>query len=767
MVETQKKPRGRVTSLLATVTAALVVASGLGFAPAVANAADPAVQTASLSWGVKSSFASYIKSPIAHGTITNLGATTGQFDWANGTGTATGDGSSFDVSFGAGNGMHFLGHEIDGVSALDMQFTNPRVKLTSATTADLYLDVKSRKFEGMSSASDEFFEQDGVRFATVTLPAPTVNGSALTWTNAATELTTEGFDAFGGFYPAGTALDPLTLTVGNWAPALGVFLADGTTPVGNSVVHAGDKLIVKGTGFDPTANVGGRGVPIPDTLPQGSYVVFGNFGSSWKPSSGAASATRKVGAQGWALTSATVDAVPAQYQATIRNQWVELAGDGNFAWEVTLKNPAELAAGGAYGIYTYGAGGVNNASQELGVALNYDPSQRTTTTLAVAPANSATIGTSTKLTATVAAGEGTPAGTVAFFNGTTQVGQTQPLNAGSASVTVSNLPAGSAKLQAKFTPADATAFAASESAVSPFQVNKIASSVALEVMVALPSGNGSGEGFQSVGATVKIASGAKPAGTVTLFSGKQQIGTPQKVNEDGFASLPSDLLKPGTHSLTAKFTPSDSSKIAESTSKALSFVVDSPTAKIVFSDVKKSDKFYKEISWMASSGLSTGTKQANGTYLYKPADAVSREAMAAFLYREAKANYKGPKVSPFADVKPGDKFYNEIAWMYKEGISTGTRQATGKPLFKAKDGISREAMAAFMYRIDTKAKPKTPTVSPFSDVKPSDKFYKEIAWMYSSGLSTGTKQASGKPRYEAKANVSRSAMAAFLYRKAH
>lgn len=664
MVETQKKPRGRVISLLATVTAALVVASGLGFAPAAANAADPAVQTAALNWGVKTSFAGYVKSPIAHGTITNLGTTTGQFDWANGTGTSASDGSSFDISFGAGNGMHFLGHDIGGVSALDMQFTNPRVKLTSATTADLYLDVKSRKFEGMTSASDEFFEQDGVRFAAVTLPAPTVSGSTLTWTKAATELTAEGFDAFGGFYPAGTALDPLTLTVNNWTPALQVFLADGTTPVGNSVVHPGDKLVVKGTGFDPAANVGGRGMPIPNTLPQGSYVVFGNFGSSWKPSSGAASATRKVGTQGWALTSATVDAVPAQYQAAVRNQWVSLAGDGSFAWEVTLKNPTELAAGGAYGIYTYGAGGVNNASQELGVALNYDPSQRTTTTLAVAPAKAATVGTSIKLTATVAAGEGAPAGTVAFFNGTTQVGQTQTLNAGSASVTVSNLPAGAAKLQAKFTPTDATAFAASASAVSAFQVN-------------------------------------------------------------------------------------------------------TPASKIVFTDVKKGDKFYKEISWMASSGLSTGTKQANGTYKYFPADSVSREAMAAFLYREAKASYKGPKVSPFADVKPGDKFYNEITWMYKQGISTGTKQPSGKPLFKPKDGISREAMAAFMYRIDTKAKPKAPAASPFADVKKSDKFYKEIAWMYSTKLSTGTKQASGKPRYEAKSNVSRAAMAAFLYRKAH
>ncbi|GAA1623429.1 S-layer homology domain-containing protein [Leucobacter chromiireducens] len=187
--------------------------------------------------------------------------------------------------------------------------------------------------------------------------------------------------------------------------------------------------------------------------------------------------------------------------------------------------------------------------------------------------------------------------------------------------------------------------------------------------------------------------------------------------------------------------------------------------KIPFTDMKSGDKFYKEISWMYTSKLSTGMKQPDGSVIYAPKQNVSREAMAAFLFRQyAKPGYKAPAKSPFTDVKTSDKFYKEIAWMKDAKISTGVKQANGTVKYLPKSSITREAMAAFMYRIDEGSKPATPKVSPFSDMKPGDKFFKEIAWMHSSGLSTGIKQPSGKPTYAPKSNVTREAMAAFLYR---
>ncbi|WP_447652668.1 HtaA domain-containing protein [Microbacterium sufflavum] len=156
---------------------------------------------------------------------------------------------------------------------------------------------------------------------------------------------------------------------GEPSAAIEVFLADGVTPATGVALWAGDRIVVKGSGYDPTANVGGRGVPIPAHLPQGTYVVFGNFGADWQPSTGAASSTRSVGAQAWALAEGVLDQVPAQYQGAIRAQWVDISADGSFQVTLTLKDTP--ATPGSYGVYTYAAGGVRNADQERSVALDY------------------------------------------------------------------------------------------------------------------------------------------------------------------------------------------------------------------------------------------------------------------------------------------------------------------------------------------------------------------------------------------------------------
>ncbi len=158
--------------------------------------------------------------------------------------------------------------------------------------------------------------------------------------------------------------------------------ADGTTPLGDTPVAVGDTIVVRGTGFDPAANVGGRGVPIPATLPQGTYVVFGSFAEQWRPSEGAAASTRKVGSQVWALAEPVLDQVPAQYQSVVRAQWTDITPDGNFEARLVVKNPAALE-GGRYGVATYGAGGVSNAAQELFVPVAYDAPG----TLTVTPAS--------------------------------------------------------------------------------------------------------------------------------------------------------------------------------------------------------------------------------------------------------------------------------------------------------------------------------------------------------------------------------------------
>ena len=119
-----------------------------------------------------------------------------------------------------------------------------------------------------------------------------------------------------------------------------------------------------------------------------------------------------------------------------------------------------------------------------------------------------------------------------------------------------------------------------------------------------------------------------------------------------------------------------------------------------FADVPTSHKFYKEIAWLAERHISEGWPEANGTVTYRPADAINRDQMAAFLYRmSGTTDYTAPAVSSFADVSTGHKFYKEIAWLADRNISEGWPEANGTATYRAGEKINRDQMAAFLYRM--------------------------------------------------------------------
>ena len=184
-----------------------------------------------------------------------------------------------------------------------------------------------------------------------------------------------------------------------------------------------------------------------------------------------------------------------------------------------------------------------------------------------------------------------------------------------------------------------------------------------------------------------------------------------------------------------------------------------------FPDVPPGANFYTEIEWMASAGITKGVKAADGRVLYMPKSVVTRGQMAAFLYRLKGANYTPPANSPFTDVKPGDKFYKEITWMRHVGYAKGVRQANGTYKFVPNTAVTREAVAAFLYRMSG-SQYVGPAKSPFADMKPGDKFYNQITWMKARGITNGAQSGSVKI-YAPKNSVTREAMAAFFYRYKH
>lgn len=173
-----------------------------------------------------------------------------------------------------------------------------------------------------------------------------------------------------------------------------------------------------------------------------------------------------------------------------------------------------------------------------------------------------------------------------------------------------------------------------------------------------------------------------------------------------------------------------------------------------FADVVEGQVFYDEIRWLAEAGLSRGTVIGDATYFY-PASPVSRQAMAAFVYRYMDADFTPePGTQTFSDVTPEHPFYVEIEWMHAQGLTDGYADGS----FGATRPVSRQAMAAFLHRLA--GSPDAAGAAEFTDVPAGHPFGEAISWLAESMIADGYADGSfGTTR-----PVSRQAMAAFLYR---
>jgi Htaa protein len=354
--------------------AALVVALGLLAGPFVGTAQASTVSGGYLDWGVKQSFRGYIAGPIAHGTITTSDGATknadGTFRFPAGTpGTVDAGADTADLAF-TGK-VEFTGH--DGL--LHMTIEDIRLSLTGSG-GTLVADVVSK-----SLSSGELTTYDDVEFATLA-DTDLTGTDTVTGTNLGATLTDDGSPAFAGFYPAGTALDPLSFSVTTapdpvWTPAVNVGRTSGLDP-------AGESITVTGNGFDPAANVGTR--PPLVGRPTGVYLVFAKVAQPWRPSEGAPSSARTVLDQKWVLPAAS----RAVLDPTGTNaDYVTLGPDGTFSATLDVAAVAEGVADCAVdtcGVITYAAGGAVNAAHETFTPLTFattgptEPTEPTTPT---------------------------------------------------------------------------------------------------------------------------------------------------------------------------------------------------------------------------------------------------------------------------------------------------------------------------------------------------------------------------------------------------
>ncbi|MCM1950511.1 HtaA domain-containing protein [Streptomyces sp. G2] len=215
--------RALAVTLFAALLAALVPA-------AAAHAESRPVQGGRLDWGIKSSFQSYVTGPVAHGgwSLTGGAATVGsQYRFHSARGSYDPVTGAFEAAFSGG--VHFTGHrKADGTNELDLTISRPRIRIQGGA-GTLYADMASKaKGSGRTTVSSQ------VPLATLGLGGVDMRGGAgpVSLANVPATLTAQGAGAFAGYYPAGTALDPVSLTVDveAAAPAASPTTAPAATP---------------------------------------------------------------------------------------------------------------------------------------------------------------------------------------------------------------------------------------------------------------------------------------------------------------------------------------------------------------------------------------------------------------------------------------------------------------------------------------------------------------------------------------------------------
>ena len=168
-----------------------------------------------------------------------------------------------------------------------------------------------------------------------------------------------------------------------------------------------------------------------------------------------------------------------------------------------------------------------------------------------------------------------------------------------------------------------------------------------------------------------------------------------------------------------------------------------------FDDVKPGAFYFDAVQWAVENGITNGT----GKNTFSPNDVCSRYQIVMFLWRAAGQPEAKAAVS-FADVKPGDIFYEAVQWAVERGITKGTSSTSFSPFAPC----TRGQIVTFLYR--SAGSPKVSGACDFSDI-PADSFcHDAVIWASTEGITNGTRAG----RFSPNEGCTRAQVVTFLYR---
>ena len=111
--------------------------------------------------------------------------------------------------------------------------------------------------------------------------------------------------------------------------------------------------------------------------------------------------------------------------------------------------------------------------------------------------------------------------------------------------------------------------------------------------------------------------------------------------------------------------------------------------------------------------------------------------------------------SSFSDVPAGTWYSDAVSWAVGNGITNGM----SNNLFKPDDPCTRGQVITFLWRTFGKPEPNL-AQNPFSDISPTDYYYKAVLWGVENGITDGT----GNGRFSPNINCTRAHVVTFLWR---
>lgn len=168
-----------------------------------------------------------------------------------------------------------------------------------------------------------------------------------------------------------------------------------------------------------------------------------------------------------------------------------------------------------------------------------------------------------------------------------------------------------------------------------------------------------------------------------------------------------------------------------------------------FDDVKPGAFYFDAVQWAVENGITNGT----GKNTFSPNDVCSRYQIVMFLWRAAGQPEAKAAVS-FADVKPGDIFYEAVQWAVERGITKGTSSTS----FSTFAPCTRGQIVTFLYR--SAGSPKVSGACNFSDVSSGSFCRDAVIWASTEGITNGTSAG----RFSPNEGCTRAQVVTFLYR---